>query len=221
MNLRAINNVSLALIFAALPMTISFAADAQFDEELISIQREWAAANYSSARNSNRREAFEALVEHSADFAERYSSEVEAIAWDGIILSTYAGEVSAFSAMKYARAARERLHQAEAMDGTALSGGVYASLGALYSKVPGGIMGFGDDEIAEDYFKKALTIDAANIDSNYFYGEFLLDQGRADEALLYLARAIEAPVVASRPVFDAERRAEARALIDDARREVS
>ena len=143
------------------------------------------------------------------------------IAWDGIILSTYAGEVSALSAMKYAKAARDRLHQAEAMNGSALSGGVYASLGALYSKVPGGFVGFGDDGLAEEYFKKALAIDPTNIDSNYFYGEFLLDQGKPSEALGYLTRAVEAPAVSSRPVFDAGRRAEARTLIDAARRRLS
>jgi tetratricopeptide (TPR) repeat protein len=210
---------TLALLSATFMAATALAADTQFEDELLAIQREWAAANYADAAKSDRRKAFEALVAHSADFAERYPNEVDAIAWDGIILSTYAGEVSALRAMKYAKAARERLHEAETMDGSALSGGVYASLGALYSKVPGGIMGFGDDDLAEEYFKKALAVDPTNIDSNYFYGEFLLDQGKPDEALVYLARAVEAPTVASRPVFDAGRRGEARALIEAARRQ--
>ncbi|HSG66097.1 MAG TPA: tetratricopeptide repeat protein [Gammaproteobacteria bacterium] len=200
---------------------IALAADDAFEQELLSIQREWAAANYSQPGKSERRKAFDALVAHSAAFAARYPNDVEAVAWDGIVLSTYAGEVSALSAMKYAKAARDRLHQAEAMSSAALSGGVYASLGALYSKVPGGFMGFGDDVKAEDYFKKALAIDSSNIDSNYFYGEFLLDQGKLDEALVYLTRAVEAPAVPSRPVFDAGRRAEARALIDVVKRRAS
>jgi len=123
--------------------------------------------------------------------------------------------------MKYAKAARDRLHQAESMDATALSGGIYASLGALYSKVPGGFLGFGDDALAEDYFKKALEIDATNIDTNYFYGEFLLDHDDQAAALEYLARAVAAPTVSERPVFDAGRRAQARALIDVARQRQS
>ena len=217
---RTIRSLALMLACTMTFVTTAYSRDAQFEEELLDIQHEWAAANYGDAGKSGRQHAFEALVEHSADFAERYPGEVEAIAWDGIILSTYAGEVSAFRAMRYAKAARERLHQAEAMNETALSGGIYASLGALYSKVPGGIMGFGDDELAEDYFKKALAVDTANIDSNYFYGEFLLNQRRFDEALVYLTRAVEAPAMASRPVFDAGRRTEARALLDDARRKV-
>lgn len=194
----------------------AWAGDSQFEQELLSIQQEWAAANYADAGRRARRSAFDELVEHAAALAERYPHEVDAIAWDGIVLSTYAGEVSALRAMKYAKAARDRLHQAESMDETALAGGVYASLGALYSKVPGGLMGFGDDELAEAYFKKALAVDSSNIDSNYFYGEFLLDQGRADEALTYLMRALEAPAVVARPVFDSGRRGEIRALLDAA-----
>jgi len=197
------------------------AADPQFEQALLSIQNEWAAANYHAGSKSERRAAFDALVEHSTSLAQRYPTEVEAIAWDGIVLSSYAGVVGKLSAMGYAKAARERLHEAEGMNPTALSGGIYASLGALYSKVPGGLLGFGDDELAESYFKKALGVDAANIDTNYFYGEFLLEQGRAREALPYLQRAAEAPTVAGRPIFDAGRRAEARALIDTAKSKLS
>jgi len=220
MNMHGIVTIRFALLGSTLIAASAFAGDDSFDQELSSIQREWAAANYSSTDKGDRREAFDALVEHSAAFAEHYPNEVEAIAWDGIVLSTYSGEVSAFGAMKYAKAARERLHQAEAMNESALSGGVYASLGVLYSKVPGGFVGFGDDALAEKYFKKALAIDATNIDSNYFYGEYLLDQGKPGDALVYLNRAVEAPPVSARPVFDAGRRAEARALIDAAKRKL-
>jgi hypothetical protein len=221
MNLFRVTAIPLALLCSTLIAANAFAGDAGFERELLSIQQEWAAANYGQSSKGDRRKAFDAVVEHSADFAERNPNEVSAIAWDGIILSTYAGEVSALSAMKYAKAARERLHQAEAMNAAALSGGIYASLGALYSKVPGGFMGFGDDTLAEGYFKKALAIDATNIDSNYFYGEFLLGQGKASDALVYLTRAVEAPAVSARPVFDAGRRAEAKALIEAAKRKLS
>jgi Tfp pilus assembly protein PilF len=123
--------------------------------------------------------------------------------------------------MKYAKAARAALEQAERIDGAALSGGVYASLGALYSKVPGGLLGFGDDERAEQYFKKALAVDADNIDNNYFYGEFLLDQGEYARARSVLEHALAAPTVVDRPVFDAGRRAEIRTLLATAERQAS
>jgi tetratricopeptide (TPR) repeat protein len=214
---------SLAIV-TALSCWIAFpaaGAEAGFERALQDIQHEWANANYMDSSSSERRAAFDALVEHSARLAEQYPTQVEAIAWDGIVLSTYAGVVSKLSAMRYAKAARERLHQAESMNPTALAGGVYASLGALYSKVPGGFLGFGDDELAEEYFQKALGVDETNLDTNYFYGEFLLEQGRTAEAVTYLTRALDAPAVQGRPVFDAGRRAEARSLMETAKLELS
>jgi Tfp pilus assembly protein PilF len=123
--------------------------------------------------------------------------------------------------MKYAKAARAALLRAERMDPEALGGGLYASLGALYSKVPGGFIGFGDDELAAEYFAKALQVDPNNIDSNFFYGEFLVDQGDYAQAIAVLDRALKAPTVETRPAFDAGRRAEIRELLATAQREAS
>jgi tetratricopeptide (TPR) repeat protein len=192
-----------------------------FSDGLAAIQQEWAVANYQTTEGSARSAAFAALVEHATAFRERNPTRVEAVAWEGIVLSTYAGEVSAMSAMKYAKAARTALERAEKLDPTALGGGVYASLGALYSKVPGGLIGFGDDDLAAQYFEKALAVDPDNIDNNFFFGEFLLDQGEYARARTVLEHALAAPTVADRPVFDAGRRNEIRALLSVAERKAS
>lgn len=189
----------------------AFADD--FSDGLAAIQHEWDAANYQTIEGDARGDAFAALVEHAKTFGQRYPQRAEAAAWEGIVLSTYAGEVSALSAMKYAKAARAALERAEKLDATALTGGIYASLGALYSKVPGGLMGFGDDDLAAQYFQKALAVGPDNIDNNYFYGEFLLDQGDYAGARAVLEHALAAPTVADRPVFDAGRRKEIRSLL--------
>jgi len=208
--------LTIAAAFAAAP---AFADD--FSDGLAAIQQEWAIANYQTTDESARGDAFAALVEHAAAFREQYPARAEAVAWEGIVLSTYAGEVSALNAMKYAKAARVALDRAEKIDATALGGGIYASLGALYSKVPGGFMGFGDDERAAQYFEKALAIDPDNIDNNYFFGEFLLDQGEYARAHAVLEHALAAPTVTDRPVFDAGRRQEIRALLSTAERKAS
>ena len=198
--------------------TPAFADD--FTTGLAAIQHEWDAANYQTTGDT-RGSAFEALVEHAAAFRTQYPTRAEAVAWEGIVLSSYAGEVSAMSAMKYAKAARAALELAEQLDATALGGGVYASLGALYSKVPGGFIGFGDDKVAAQYFAKALAVDPDNIDNNYFYGEFLLDQGDHTQARSVLSHALAAPTVADRPVFDEGRRQEIRALLAIAERKAA
>jgi tetratricopeptide (TPR) repeat protein len=184
----------------------------EFDAALSTIQQEWAVANYQTTGEA-RDEAFAALVTHASAFRERYPARAEALAWEGIVLSTYAGEVSAMGAMKYAKAARAALEKAEKLDATALEGGIYASLGALYAKVPGGIIGFGDDDIAAAYFAKALAVAPDNIDNNFFYGEFLLDKGEYARARTVLEHALAAPAVSDRPVFDAGRRQEIRGLL--------
>ena len=192
-----------------------------FDDGLTAIQNEWAVANYQATDKAARDDAFFALLKHAGEFSAQYPDRAEAVAWEGIVLSTYAGEVGAMSAMKYAKGARAALERAEKLDATALDGGIYASLGALYSKVPGGFIGFGDDELAAEYFAKALAVDADNIDNNYFYGEFLLDQGDYTRARSVLEHALAAPPVADRPVFDAGRRAEIRELLAAASRKTS
>jgi tetratricopeptide (TPR) repeat protein len=204
---------------AVLCGSAALAAD-DFDTGLAAIQQEWAVANYQTTDDA-RAAAFAALVEHASAFRGQNPARAEALAWEGIVLSTYAGEVSAMSAMKYAKAARTALEHAEHLDANALAGGIYASLGALYSKVPGGFIGFGDDEQAEEYLRKALAIDADNIDNNYFYGEFLVDQGRYAEAISVLEHALAAPTVADRPVFDTGRRSDIRTMLAVAQRKVA
>lgn len=187
-----------------------------FDDELASIRHEFDVASFSGLKKSDRKHAFAELVDHAAAFSESYPDRVEAVGWNGVILSAYAGEVSALGAMKVAKSALAALEEAEAMDPAALDGGIYASLGALYSKVPGGMMGFGDDDIAADYFQRALDVNVDNIDSNYFYGEFLIDQSEYEQALTVLNHALAAPEVTERPLFDAGRREAIRELLEEA-----
>jgi tetratricopeptide (TPR) repeat protein len=204
----------------AVLMMAPVAAD-EFSDGLAAIQQEWAVANYETKDEKTRGEAFALLIEHAKAFREQHPRHAEALAWEGIVLSTYAGEVSPMSAMKYAKAARTALEGAEKLDATALAGGIYASLGALYSKVPGGIIGFGDDELAARYFQKALAVSPDSIDNNYFYGEFLLDQGDYGRARMVLEHALAAPPITDRPVFDSGRRQEIRTLLAVAERKTS
>jgi Tfp pilus assembly protein PilF len=91
-------------------------------------------------------------------------------------------------------------------------GSVYASLGSLYSKVPGWPIGFGSDKKAEKYFKKALAINPQGLDINYFFAEFLADNGKDQLALEYVEKALQAPPMAERPLADKGRRQQAMKL---------
>jgi tetratricopeptide (TPR) repeat protein len=221
MSINTAGIIASLLLVCAIGTARAAPAGTAFDSELLSLQRNWAHANYETADKKARRAAFEAVVEEAHMLSARYPDEVAAVAWDGIVLSTYAGEVSAFSAMKVANQALAQLQRAEAMNGDALGGGIYASLGALYSKVPGGFVGFGDDDVARAYLERALAIDPTGIDNNYFYGEFLIEQGEYRAALDALDAALASAVNPDRPVFDAGRRAEIRELIQIASNQVA
>ncbi len=126
--------------------------------------------------------------------------------------STYAGVKGPFGAMSLAKEARDALLDAEKMNPAVLDGSVYTSLGTLYYKVPGGIIGFGDKTLAREYLEKALTLNPDGIDPNYFYAEFLYEQKDYDAARRVLAKAGRAPARADRPLADAGRRREIEVL---------
>ncbi len=94
------------------------------------------------------------------------------------------------------------------IDPQALQGSAYTSLGSLYYQVPGWPVGFGDDDKAEALFKQALAIAPDGIDANYFYGDYLLDQERYDEAVKVLEHAAAAAPRPGRELADQGRQKE-------------
>jgi Tfp pilus assembly protein PilF len=129
--------------------------------------------------------------------------------WDAIVLSTLAEKKGGIGALSLVKEAKLKLEQAEAIDPTVLGGSVYASLGSLYSKVPGWPIGFGSDKKAERYFKKALAINPQGLDINYFFAEYLADNGQDRLALEYVEKALQAPQMMDRPLADKGRRQQA------------
>jgi tetratricopeptide (TPR) repeat protein len=177
--------------------------------EVKEIQFEWARLYYMDEfLNVNYRE-LQALVEKANQVATEHPQSAEALVWDAIVLSTMAEKKGGLGALSLVKKARAKLEQAEAIDPTVLGGSVYASLGTLYSKVPGWPFGFGSDEKAEAYFKKALAINPQGLDINYFFAEYLAANGDEQLALEYVDKALQAPRMAERPVADKGRREQA------------
>lgn len=95
-----------------------------------------------------------------------------------------------------------------------------ASLGNLYYQVPGWPIGFGNDKKARDYLEKALQINPNGIEPNYFYGEFLYQEGEYEKALQVLNKAMNAPARLGRELSDAGQRKEIAAKIEDVKRQL-
>lgn len=188
------------------------AADPAFDAELASIQQAWAKANYEMPVGDQREDAFAALEQRAGKFAHDHPQRAEALIWEGIIESSYAGAKGGLGALSLCKEARDHLEAALKLDPNALNGSAYTSLGALYYKVPGFPVGFGDDEKAGKLLQKALALNPNGIDSNYFYAEYLYEQGKYQESLQYLDRASKAAPRPGREAADKGRHGEIAAL---------
>lgn len=207
----------ITLLLAALVMAATVgAAPADFDAELQAIQTEWARANY-AVPAAERPAAFDALMARSAAFAERNPKRAEALIWDGIVLSTAAGVRGGLGALSLAKKSRARLEAALAIDPDALQGSAHTSLGTLYHKVPGFPIGFGSDKKARTHLEKALELNPAGIDPNYFYAEFLYDNGDRAGALRHLEKAKKAPPRPDRRTADEGRQRDIEQLMGKVR----
>ncbi len=188
------------------------ASDPAFDAELLSIQQSWAKVNYETPAGDARVKAFDALEKRAEGFVKQHPGRAEALIWEGIIESSYAGAKGGLGALGLAKEARGNLETALKIDPGALDGSAYTSLGTLYYKVPGFPVGFGDHDKARELLKKALEINPNGSDPNYFFAEFLYEQGDYSKALQYLDRASKAPPRPGREVADKGRQADIAAL---------
>lgn len=183
------------------------------ETELVGIQQQWAKIQYQSPE-SEREEAFKSLKTDAEQFVAQYPGRAEPLIWQGIVLSTYAGAKGGLGALGLVKEARKSLEAALAIDPNALDGSAYTSLGSLYYQVPGWPLGFGDDDKARSYLQKALTINPDGIDANFFFGDFLLEQGEPGRARTYLRKVLQVAGRPGREVADAGRRKEAQERID-------
>lgn len=204
---------SLAVAMALLPALPALAQDAALSAELADIQQAWDQANYRSASSADKQQQLEALSTRSEALAHRYPRRAEPLVWQGIVLSTYAGAKGGLGALSLAKKSRDCLLQAARIDPSALRGSAYTSLGALYYKVPGWPVGFGDHDKANDFLQKALAINPDGMDPNYFIGELLYEEGDFARSLRHLEKALAAPPRADRPLADEGRRAEIHTLM--------
>lgn len=188
-------------------------------QDILRLQDGWAVAKYRTPEKQQD-EAFKRLASEADQVVASHDGKAEPLIWKAIILSSHAGAVGGLGALGKVKEARRLLEQAEAIDPAALDGSVYTSLGSLYYQVPGWPVGFGSDEQAEKYLKKALSINPDGIDPNYFYGDYLLEQKRYEEAARYLEKALQAPDRPNRALADEGRREEARSRLVQARKHI-
>ncbi len=191
--------LSSLIMLGLLLITTSLKADVMQDVK--QLQMQWAKANY-QLKDKEQVSAFEALIEQAEGMVVKNPDAAEVLIWRGIIKSSFAGVKGGLGALSYAKQAKSDFEAALSINDQALSGSAYTSLGILYLRVPGWPIGFGDDDKAKSLLEKAIELNPQGIDSNYFYGEYLAEEDRYDEARSFLLKAQNAPARPERPLAD-------------------
>lgn len=206
------NHMPRARIALFATLLASGLVQAGIPEDLAAVQAGWAVATY---QNTGERKvaALESLMARSDAQIRQHPDSADLLIWNGIVKSSLAGAKGGLGALSLAKAAKKSLDQAISINAQALDGSAYTSLGTLYAKVPGWPVGFGDERKAETLLLKALQINPGGIDPNYFYADFLREQGDTAKARQYLLRARKAAPRPGRELADQGRQGEITAAL--------
>ncbi len=204
---------SIAIILFSAFTSLGFADQTH---DLQTLQSRWADIKY-QLPTAEQEKAFEALVSDAEQFAASHKT-APFLIWEGIIRSTYAGAKGGLGALDQVKQAKKLFERAIKLDPAAMDGSAYTSLGSLYYQVPGWPIGFGDDNTAKEMLLKGLSYNPDGIDSNYFYGDYLLEQKEYSQAVAAFEKALQAPARSGREVADAGRKDEIQAALAKAKK---
>ena len=203
-------------VAAALALSGVAKADG-LDARLDGLARNWAHANYEITDKTAQASAAAQVAAEADGLARQNPGRAEPLVWEAIAKATEAGAKGGLGGLGLAKESKALLEQAERINPTALGdGSVYTSLGSLYAQVPGFPVGFGDAGKARSYLQKALAANPNGVDSNFFYGDFLVRQKDYAGATKALQKALAAPSRPGREVADKGRKAQAAALLAQA-----
>lgn len=203
----------LVVLLATLALPV-WALDAPDQQRLTGIQQAWARIQYQLPEDQ-RVAAFEQLAATSSAFTQQRPAVAEAWIWSGIVTSSWAGAQGGLGALSKVKTAKADLEKAMTLDPNALQGSAYASLAALYDRVPGWPIGFGDPDKAQALLEQALKLNPDGIDPLYFWGDHFYRQGHYAQAKDALEKALLAAPRPGREVADSGRRKDIQLLLVD------
>lgn len=180
------------LLVAFLLLSFSSFADT-VGEAVQRLESDWANIYY-NPHISNKKAAYTALLNEAIALSNQHPDSAEFVFWQAVIKATNAEHQDGINALISINHARDLLIKAIAIDPKTMQGSAFVTLGTLYYLSPGWPIAFGDTNKAEKYLKIGLEINPEGIDSNYYYGDFLLKQNKPDRAAHYFKQAIYAPV---------------------------
>jgi len=178
------------MILAPVP---GVASEPSVHQQVQDLHDEWADIFYRLPVDEQT-EKFETLLPRVHALVERYPQEAEPLVIEAFVLCSYAAAEFSLSSLSKVARARELLVKSIAINPTAMEGSAYVTLGNLYYRLPGWPISYGDDDQARQYLEAALKLFPEALDTNYFYGDFLMGQGEFRQAIPYLEKADKASI---------------------------
>ena len=179
--------------FVAILLLSSPSFAKNLNESLQTIESEWATIYYNTPKQKQE-SAYYRLLDKTINLSKQHPNNAEPIIWEAIVKATNADNQDALTALEAIHEARDLLLKAIEINPQAMSGSAYVTLGTLYYMTPKWPIGFGDTTTAQKMLQTALKINPNGIESNYFYGDFLLSNSELIEAEKYFRRALATPV---------------------------
>ncbi len=186
------------------------------DKTLVDYRREWAEIKYQSkASDEAKVEQLEALATKLGGLAEHAPDNLEAQIWQATALSTKASLIGGVGALGDLKKAKKIFENVLEVNPKAGNGQAHVILGALYHKVPGWPIAFGNKKKAKKNLEAGIALNPDGMEPNYFYAEFLVETKDYAAARTYLKKAMAATDMDGFPVFAKGRKAEAREMLNN------
>ncbi len=195
-------NFSISLLGLTLLISSSFVAAQTAQDRLLNIQHQWASCQYATLDNDLKISCLEKAIISNENALKATPASSELKVWLAINNSSLAGAKGGLGALSLVKKSKKLLEEVIKVNPEVLDGSAYTSLGSLYYQVPGWPIAFGSDKKAEAMLKKALAINPDGIDPNYFYADFLAQDGRKKEAIEHFKKAQLAAARPTRPLAD-------------------
>ncbi|MGD7035421.1 tetratricopeptide repeat protein [Methylotuvimicrobium buryatense] len=178
------------VVFLLLPYQ-GFATE--LDRIVHSIEAEWASI-YFSSKIRNKENAYTCLLDRTKELANQIPDSPELMFWQATIIASRAEHQNPIEALAAIHKAQDLLLKTISIKPDTLEGSALITLGSLYYQAPGWPIAFGDDKKAEQYLKKGLQINPKGIESNFYYGQYLLNKDRPEQAIEYFKTALKGPI---------------------------
>jgi tetratricopeptide (TPR) repeat protein len=203
-----------ALVFLLMPQ-FSPAAERGFDaiaKTSRSIQAEWSEVFYLAPR-AEQVTRYRGLLERIRALKAEAPQRAEPLIVEAIILCTYSAAALGLDTLEMLEESRDLLKKSIERDPKALEGAAYVTLGNLYRRLPGWPLLYGDKKIAREVLTTGVRLFPEGIDTNYFMGDILLEEGDTKAALPYLEKAARVPIRPTLRVSDEKLHKEAQEAV--------